>query len=149
MPYFLDGNNLIGITRRTRRPGEDDRSALLTEVMDRLRANRSEVRIFFDGPQARPISLGRLRVICDGGSADEAILRALSASKDPGQIIVVTADRGLASRTRDAGARAISPSDFWGRFGGPEAPPARAAAESPVNVEEWLDYFADPKNRGR
>ena len=32
MPYLLDGNNLIGIVRRTSRPSEEDRSALIADV---------------------------------------------------------------------------------------------------------------------
>ena len=33
MPYFLDGNNLIGRARRTARPTEADRAALVAEAL--------------------------------------------------------------------------------------------------------------------
>ena len=39
MPYLLDGNNLIGRVRRTARPTEEDRQALVAELSDRLRAS--------------------------------------------------------------------------------------------------------------
>ena len=145
MPYFLDGNNLIGLARRTARPGEDDRAALLSEVSARLRGNRSSVRVFFDG-EGRGASLGSLTVSGAGGSADEAILREVRRSAHPHQITVVTADRDLARRSRDLGAKAMSPSEFWSRFGDTAVP--EQAKPGKVDVDEWLDYFADPKNRG-
>ncbi|HYK41935.1 MAG TPA: NYN domain-containing protein, partial [Thermoanaerobaculia bacterium] len=117
MPYFLDGNNLIGIERRTARPGEEDRAALLSELSARLRGNRSTVRVFFDG-EGRAATLGNLSVSGAGGSADEAILRDVERASDPRQVTVVTADRELARRCRELGAKTLAPSDFWSRFGG-------------------------------
>jgi hypothetical protein len=145
MPYFLDGNNLIGIARRTSRPGEDDRSSLIAEIAARLRTTRASVRLFFDGGPSRAISLGNLSVSGRGGSADDAILQELTAAKDPGQITVVTADRDLARRTRDAGGKTMSPGDFWSRFGTSES--GATAKGDRVDVDEWLDYFSRPENR--
>ncbi len=151
MPYFLDGNNLIGLARRTSRPEESDRTALVAELADRLRSTRSTVRLFFDGPAGRPSALGRLTVNDAGGSADEAILRHIRAAADPGQVTVVTADRELSRRARDAGARSMSPPDFWARFGSAEKRPAGKETENrtKVDVDDWMSYFADPKNRNR
>ncbi len=146
MPYFLDGNNLIGLVRRKARPGEDDRAALVAEISERLRHTRSSVRLFFDGPSGRQTSLGRLTVTDVGGSADDAIVRELAASSDPGQITVVTADRELSRRVRDGGGRTMPPDVFWDRFGA-SAAGARKDGAPAVDVEEWMEYFADPKNR--
>jgi rRNA-processing protein FCF1 len=143
MPYFLDGNNLIGIARKKSRPEEDDRSALLSEIAARLRATRATVRVFFDG-EGRAASYGSLTVSGSGGSADDSIVRELGTSPDPRQVIVVTADRELLRRARDAGAKTMAPSDFWKRMASPET----GRPEPKVNVDEWLDYFSDPKNRG-
>jgi predicted RNA-binding protein with PIN domain len=144
MPYFLDGNNLIGLARRSSRPGEDDRAALLSELSARLRSTRATVRVFFDG-EGRAASYGSLTVSGAGGSADDAIVRDLSKTSDPGQVIVVTADRELGRRVRDAGGKTMAPQDFWKRMAPPEN---TGAKETRVDVDEWLDYFADPKNRG-
>jgi predicted RNA-binding protein with PIN domain len=146
VPYFLDGNNLIGLVRRTARPGEDDRSALIAEISERLRHTRSSVRLFFDGPAGRQTGLGRLTVTDAGGSADEAILRGIADAKDPGAITVVTADRELSRRVRDAGGRTMAPNAFWARFGASGVATSRPEG-SPVDVDEWMGYFADPKNR--
>lgn len=144
MPYFLDGNNLIGIARRKARPEDDDRQALIAELSSRLRATRRTARVFFDG-EGRAASYGSLTVSGAGGSADEAILRELGRTADPRQVIVVTADRELGRRVRDAGGKTMSPDDFWKRMAPSESTGSR---ETRVDVEEWLDYFSDPKNRG-
>ena len=147
MPYFLDGNNLIGRARGTSRPAEEDRAALVSEISDRLRVHRASVRLFFDGPARKGTSLGRLTVQDAGAPADATLLREVRASRDPGQIFVVTADRELSRRARDAGAKTLEPAEFWARFGKTAAAAPERVGTGRVNVDEWLDYFADPRNR--
>jgi hypothetical protein len=149
MPYFLDGNNLIGIARGVSRPSEDDRSALVAEIADRLRQNRAKALLFFDGPGEKRTSLGNLSIReCGAGGADDAILREIGRSPAPQEITVVTADRDLARRARDSRAKALSPADFWSRFGASKSPAPGHQADK-VDVEEWTRYFEDEKNRGR
>ena len=146
MPYLLDGNNLIG--RERRGPGSrEDRDALVREVSDRLRATRARVVLFFDGA-GDPLSLGSLSVRFAGaGTADDAILREVGRSAQPQEITIVTADRELARRARDAGGRAASPSEFWKRFGASANPPAPAGSEGRVDVDDWMSWFSDDRNR--
>lgn len=148
MPYYLDGNNLIGLALGAARPAEGDRQALVRELADRLRVTRSSVRLFFDGRGRATTSLGRLTVREAGGSADEAILREVSAARDPGQITVVTADRELCRRSQEAGARTQTPAQFWARFGTGGTAPSKPDATR-VDVEEWIDYFSNPENRAK
>ncbi|MGE5277014.1 MAG: NYN domain-containing protein [Acidobacteriota bacterium] len=148
MPYFLDGNNLIGLARETSRPRPEDRSALISELCERLRRTRARVVLFFDGPAPPGASaLGSLFIRFSGGvSADEAILREIRRSQAPGEIVLVTRDRGLSRLAREAGARTLAPEEFWKRFGassGRDGAPAQT-----VDVEEWMRYFEDEKNRG-
>lgn len=148
MPYLLDGNNLVGLVRHTSRPSADDRGALVAEVAGRLRRTRARATIFFDGPAGeKPAELGTLTVRGAGReSADDAILREVARSRAPGEIIVVTADRELARRCRDAGAKVCAPSEFFERFGRGSA---RTPVEKPaaVDVDEWMRYFGDERNR--
>lgn len=147
MPYLLDGNNLVGRARGVARPDEEDRAALVREVAGRLRRTKARVVLFFDGGGG-PLSLGNLYVrSARGRSADDEILREIARTKQPKEVTVVTADRGLASRARDAGARAILPEDFWSRFGMADAPRSTGAAEPPVDLEDWSRWFADENNR--
>ena len=146
MPYLLDGNNLIG--RERRGPGSrDDRDALVREVADRLRSTQARVVLFFDGT-GDPASLGSLAVRFAGpATADDAILREVSRSARPREITVVTEDRDLARRARDAGARTSEPRDFWNRFGAPARKPPATGSESRVDVDDWMQWFSDERNR--
>jgi len=149
MPYFLDGNNLIGHARGASRPSDEDRRSLVAEVADRLRQTRATAVLFFDGPGVKRSSLGSLSVReCGAGGADEAILHEIGRSSAPREITLVTADRELARRARDSGAKTFSPADFWSRFGASAAPASRDQAGR-VDVEEWTKYFDDEKNRDR
>ena len=149
MPYLLDGNNLIGLVRKTSRPVEEDRQALVTELADRLRATRARAVLFFDGPAGeRASSLGPLSVrATDGGSADEAILAEIRKSRSPSECIVVTADRALANRVRDLGGKVCAPAEFFARFGKGGGRPADTRGTERVDVEDWLRWFEDEGNR--
>ena len=148
MPYFLDGNNMIGRARGTARPSEEDRKAFLAEIADRLRSTRAKAVVFFDGAGERRSSLGNLSIRESGSErADDVILREIGRFREPREVIVVTADRDLARRARDAGAASIGPEEFWSRFGRGRAAPTRGDAAK-VDVEEWMRYFEDEKNRG-
>ena len=145
MAYLLDGNNLIGTVLRVSRPDAADRQALVAEIAERLRRTRAQATIYFDRP-AGASSLGALTVRGSGpGGADAAIVRAVAEARAPAEMIVVTADRELSRRVRDAGGKVSAPSDFFRRFGKagePEAPsPGR------VDVDEWMKWFEDEGNR--
>jgi len=116
------------------------------EISDRLRATQARVVLFFDG-SGDPVSLGSLSVRFAGtGTADDAILREIERSASPQEITVVTEDRDLARRGRDAGARTSAPGDFWKRFGaGTRTSPAPGSER--VDVDEWMQWFSDERNR--
>ena len=123
---------------------------MIAEIAGRLRSTRAHASIFFDGPAgSRGTTLGSLTVRASaGGSADDAILREIERSSAPGELVVVTADRGLARRVRDAGGATCEPSRFFEKFGrGADAAP-RPGGEPKVDVEEWIRYFEDENNRG-
>jgi YacP-like NYN domain-containing protein len=145
LPYLLDGNNLVGTARR-RPGGSEDRDSLVSEIAERLRRTRASVVLFFDGT-GRPLSLGNLSVRFSGAtSADDAIVREISRTRRPDEMTVVTADRELVSRARDAGAKAMPPADFWRRFGAAVPGPVRPG-ETRVDVEDWERWFANEGNK--
>jgi predicted RNA-binding protein with PIN domain len=147
VPYLLDGNNLVGTARRGP-GGDEDRDALVSEIAERLRHTRASVVLFFDGA-GRSVSLGHLSVrFADASTADDAIVREISKSSRPRETTVVTADRELARRARDAGATAMSPADFWRRFGAVDAGPARPK-DAPVDVDDWMKWFTEEGNKKR
>jgi predicted RNA-binding protein with PIN domain len=140
VPYLLDGDNVIG-SARGRRGTAHDRDALVREVSDRLRRTRARVVLFFDGVGAG-VSLGNLSVRFAGAvSGDEAIVREVGHTSPSREAIVVTADRELARRVRDAGGTAITPQAFWERFG--KAASTTRREEKTVDVEEWMNWFSE------
>lgn len=149
MPYLLDGNNLIGRFRRASRPSEEDRQALVAELSGRLRASRARAVLFFDGSGAgRTVSLGPLSIReSAAGSADDAIVAAVAGAPAPGECIVVTADRGLAGRVRDAGGKICRPDDFFARFGQGGGGEGRSGQPDRVDVDDWMRWFGDEGNR--
>ena len=149
MPYLLDGNNLVGLVRRTSRPSDEDRDALAREIADRLRRTRARAVLVFDGPGRRGSSLGPLTIrYSEKSSADDLIVGLVGDARAPGEYTVVTADQELARRVRDRGAKSLRPDDFWKRFG-KEAGSESRGGEAPVDVEEWTKYFGDDRNRDR
>ena len=148
MPYLVDGNNLIGQAGRGN-ASEDDRAARVRELADRLRRTRARILVFFDGSGAS-LSLGSLSIRFAGAAtADDAIVRELARSQAPRETTVVTADRDLARRARDAGGRAMTPREFWSRFGSEGSAKKPGSSEEPrIDVEEWERFFEDERNRG-
>jgi predicted RNA-binding protein with PIN domain len=148
MPYFLDGNNLIGLVRRTVHHSEEDRQALVAEVAKRLRQTRAHAVLFFDGSTNRSSSLGDLEIReVIGSSADDAIVAGVERAQNPREILVVTGDRGLVRRVKDAGGKTVAPQEFWQRFGAKNESPRQDSQK--VDVDEWIRYFEDEENRGR
>ena len=147
MPYFLDGNNLIGHARGSVRPTEEDRSALVAEIAERLRQTKARVVLFFDGPAGRATTLGALSIRHSPGvTADDAILAEIDRARAPQEVIVVSEDRELQRRARERGAKALTASEFWRRVGALPQRQQRGPA-GPIDVEEWLRYFSDDRNR--
>jgi predicted RNA-binding protein with PIN domain len=147
VPYFLDGNNLIGLARKTGRPSDDDRAALIAELAARLRRTNARAVLFFDGGGEKGSSLGGLSIRPSRGtSADDQIAREIEKTRAPQEITVVTADRALARRVRELGARTIEPAEFWTRLGAP-SPGEKRAPDGPTDIEDWAKYFSDPRNK--
>jgi len=148
MPFLVDGNNLLGRLLGRGDASPEERRAVQAKIAARVRAGRSTVVLFFDGEPAagkREASLGGLSVRYSGNrSADDAIVEAIERAKARRDCHVVTDDRGLAERARHRGARALSTDDFWGRLDAEEPAPGKA---SPVDVNDWMSFFSDDRNR--
>ena len=147
MPYFLDGNNLIGHGRGSSRPTEEDRSALISELAERLRKTKARIVLFFDGPQERTAVLGALSIRhAAGGTADAAILDEIERARAPQEIVLVSEDRDLRRRAKDLGAKTLTTTEFWSRVGTGEDRTERSPSGK-IDVEDWTRYFSDPRNK--
>ena len=148
MPYLVDGHNVLGFLSGKSNPSEEEKQRLLRNLADRLRGVRARVEVVFDGPPRAgrsASSLGALSVRYAGTRpADDVIAEIVARSSSPADLRVVTDDRGLSLRAREAGARTLSAREFCDRF---VKPGPEAEGGGRIDLEDWLDFFSDEQNR--
>jgi predicted RNA-binding protein with PIN domain len=117
MRWIVDGMNVIG----TRPDGWwRDRHAAMERLVQRLErfaaAEGDDVTVVFERPPSPPIRSSLVEVAhaprAGANSADDEIVRRVSAEPAPGTVRVVTSDRWLADRVRDLGAAVVGAEGF-------------------------------------
>ena len=121
--WLVDGFNVLhaGVLRGNDRRGwwrEEARARLLARVAG-FEDGAAEVWVVFDGrgPAAAAEAASLRPHVVFAPSADDWLLAAVRETPDPGSVVVVTADRQLADRARQRGARVVSPRAFLARCG--------------------------------
>lgn len=145
MPYWFDGNNLIGQSVAAARADSSLRRAFLSDLVRYHRMGGGRFVVYFDGddPDRSASPPGVAVRYSAPVSTDEAILRNLRDQANPAEIIVVTNDRELASRCRSEGATVLNWQNFSAKMKTRRSP-ARSKTGNPserVDVDEWLRYF--------
>jgi predicted RNA-binding protein with PIN domain len=144
MPYWLDGNNLIGQSAARARLDRETRAQFLNSVAQYARNKSSIFTVYFDGddPDRRIPPRGVNVRYCAPISTDDAIIRRLHESRNPSEIIVVTNDGSLRTACRSAGAKSMNWSEFQDRMQrAARHTPGSDKGEAPIDVEEWSRYF--------
>jgi len=149
--YLIDASNLGGALGGAR--GARDAQAVIA-FLSPWAQRRGRVVVVFDGPERPEIArrYGPLEVRWSGARpADDLIVAILG--REPGRWTVVTSDRELARRCRDAGAKAEPATALAQRIAAPH--PRRAARgprtatapdKPPAHAEErehWRKVFGD------
>jgi predicted RNA-binding protein with PIN domain len=107
--WIVDGMNVIG----SRPDGWwRDRARAMRTLVDRLEqwatAEGADVTVVFERPPSPPIESSVITVAhapqAAANSADDEIVRLVSADADPSKTRVATSDRALSDRVRAAGA---------------------------------------------
>jgi predicted RNA-binding protein with PIN domain len=167
MPYWFDGNNLIGLSASAARADKRSRTAFLSALSGWRGAGGGRFLVWFDGDDPadmRPPPGVTVRYSAPV-SADAAICRRLREIERPGEIIVVTNDRELSSRCRNAGANILDWNRFTLKMQARSDAPRRAAepaaknakyrrsgeerkinqafdeVSTAVDVDDWLRFF--------
>jgi predicted RNA-binding protein with PIN domain len=148
MPYWFDGNNLIGQSAASSRLDPKTRKSFLLLLSSHAVARGGHFTVFFDGDDpgcGLPPRGVRVRYSAPL-STDDAILREAASARSPSEIIVVTNDRELASRCREAGPKTMTWQQFTEKMTrGFSAREKSASKVEKVNVEEWSRFFGlDP-----
>ncbi|MBP1595383.1 MAG: hypothetical protein H6Q05_760 [Acidobacteria bacterium] len=148
MPYWFDGNNLIGQSAAVARLDPGTRRAFLSLLGGYASGRGGRFEVYFDGDardSALPPRGVRVRYSAPV-SSDDAILSGVEGARSPGDIIVVTNDRDLAARCRSAGAKTMDWSQFTKKMAGAARVRRKdAGREEKVDLDEWARFFGiDP-----
>ena len=148
MPYWFDGNNLIGQSAAAARQDPKTRKSFLALLSSYAATGGGRFLVFFDGDDSERAAPPRgVRVRYSAPlSTDDAILHAAEGAKSPAEVIVVTNDRGLAARCRCTGAKAMDWRQFTGKMAArSHRAPEASSKEEKVDVKDWSQYFGlDP-----
>jgi predicted RNA-binding protein with PIN domain len=144
MPYWFDGNNLIGQSTAAAKTNAGVRKAFLASLSSLHRSGGGRFLVYFDGDDSDRATLppGVSVRYSAPLSTDEVILRRLREIQRAEEVLVVTNDRGLRAQCRDAGAKALTWHEFNAKMQSRSVrTPARNKNEDPVDVEEWIEFF--------
>jgi predicted RNA-binding protein with PIN domain len=144
MPYWFDGNNLIGQSAAAARTDSRVRQAFLATLSSYHGSGGGRFLVYFDGddPSRSAAPPGVAVRYSAPESADAAILRRLQETRLPSEVIVVTNDRELTNRCRVMGAAVLNWRQFASKMQSRPAP-ARSPGDPQerVDVEDWIRYF--------
>ncbi|MBN2317521.1 MAG: NYN domain-containing protein [Acidobacteria bacterium] len=150
MPYWFDGNNLIGQSAVSSRAQPRVRKSFLSTLSAYYKSGGGRFLIYFDGDdpgQSMPPPGVRIRYSAPL-SADDAIVRRLHEIRRPGEIIVITNDLDLQNRCRNAGSKIMNWQQFTSKMKSRKLQPTGGQdLQEPVDVEDWLDYFGLDKTK--
>jgi predicted RNA-binding protein with PIN domain len=144
MPYWFDGNNLIGRSAAAAKSDAGTRRAFLSTLSSLHRSGGGRFLVYFDGddPDRAALPPGISVRYSAPYSADEALLRRLREIQQPAEIIIVTNDRQLMTQCRNEGAKTMTWQEFAAKMQArSSARSKKSAPEKPVDVEEWIDFF--------
>jgi predicted RNA-binding protein with PIN domain len=155
MPYLIDGHNLIGQLPDLALDDPHD-EAKLVERLKRFMARKSKrCTVIFDGGlpggPSRDLSTYSVRVIFahGGTNADRIILERIRRARDPGSLIIVSADHAIIDAARRRNMQVTAPAAFAAEMNASPIPDDRDPDPhlSPREVDTWLRLFGvDPSD---
>jgi predicted RNA-binding protein with PIN domain len=145
MPYWFDGNNLIGLSAAAAKSDRQTRRAFLYTLSSYHKSGGGKFLVYFDGddPSGASAPPGVAVRYSAPESTDAAILRHLKEIQHPSEVIVVTNDRELMARCRNAGATALDWRQFNSKMQSRPILQSRKKndMQERVDVDDWLHYF--------
>jgi hypothetical protein len=144
MPYWFDGNNLIGQSAAAAQANSRIRRAFLSLLSSYRKSGGGRFLVYFDGDDPdRTVAPPGVAVRYSAPlSADETIIRRLREIQFASEVTVVTNDRELINRCRNAGARTLDWRQFTSKMKS-RSGSTRTAGDSQesVDVDDWIRYF--------
>jgi predicted RNA-binding protein with PIN domain len=151
MPYWFDGNNLIGQSAAAAKADSRARRAFLSALHSYQRSGGGRFLVYFDGDDSdRSAAPPGVSVRYSAPlSADEAILRRIREAVHPPEIIVVTNDIDLKTRCRHEGAGVLTWQEFTDRMSQRRLQNSRNHQPEKIDVDDWLRYFGLDDTTGK
>lgn len=150
MPYWFDGNNLIGQSVASAQADKNTRRAFLYSLSRYRKSGEGRFLVYFDGDDSLRSAMPPGIAIRYSAplSADEAIIGRLREIRRPSEVIVVSNDRELMNRCRNAGAKTMNWPQFISKMQSRcTSPQATDDLKEPVDVEDWMKYFGLDKSK--
>jgi predicted RNA-binding protein with PIN domain len=144
MPYWFDGNNLIGQSVAAAKADSQARRAFLSALYSYHKDGGGKFFVYFDGddPERSASPPGVSVRYSAPLSTDKAILQRLREVQNPAEVIIVTNDRELRTQCRNEGAAVLNWQEFTSKMQSRRLQ-QRNKNEQPerVDVDEWMRYF--------
>jgi hypothetical protein len=147
--YLIDGHNLIAHVPGLSLDDPHDEAKLVERLKSAMGRRRQRCVVIFDaglpGGLSRDLSTSSVTVIFAhaGTTADAIILERIRNARDPGSLIVVSADREIVTAAARRPMRVIRPAEFAATFTAPKTPhdDTPDVRLTPGEVDEWLRLF--------
>lgn len=158
MILVIDGHNLIPKIPGLRLNDPDDEPKLIEFVQQYCRLKRTSAELFFDGAlpgfsSKSKAGLVHVHYIRKGNAADESIIDFLGQKgKLAHNYTVVSSDHHVQNQSRSLGAVVLASEQFARDLVNALSQSEKSSSgdERPISsaeVDAWLAFFADPKNR--
>jgi predicted RNA-binding protein with PIN domain len=144
MPYWFDGNNLIGQSVAAAKTDSRARRSFLSALYSYHRDGGGKFLVYFDGddPERSASPPGVSVRYSAPLSADKAILQRLREIRNPAEVIIVTNDHELRALCRNEGAAVLNWQEFSTKMQSRRLQ-HRVRSDQPerVDIDEWMRYF--------
>lgn len=149
MIYLIDGHNLIGQMPDMSLDDPHDEAKLVERLKQFAARTGKRCTVVFDGGLpggwSRDLSTYSVRAVFahSGTSADAILLERIRTARDPGSLVVVSADHQIVEAALRRRISVISPAVFARQMNAPAVLDKRDSDPhlTPSEIQEWLDLF--------
>lgn len=149
MPYLIDGHNLIGQMPNLSLDDPHDEAKLVERLKSFMARTGKRCTVVFDGGlpggYSRDLSTFSVQVVFahSGTTADAIILERIRSARDPGEMVVVSADQQIVEAALRRRMSVLSPAVLASQMNTHTTPDRRDLDPhlTPDEIQEWLDLF--------
>ncbi len=146
MPYLIDGHNLIGQMPGLSLDDPHDEAKLVERLKGFMARTGKRCTVIFDGGlpggYSRDLSTFSVQAVFahSGTTADAIILERIRSARDPGELVVVSADQQIVEAALRRRMSVLSPAVLARQMNAPDKRDPDPHL-TPDEIQEWLDLF--------